>query len=103
MEHYPDAWSELSAVQRDIMVILAYDGPLTGREVTSARGVTHCAESTTYRNIDHLVAEGYVRKGDKDRRARFYGLTPSGADLVRRAVVETGVDLVGRVAADADV
>jgi len=98
MRYQPTAWTDLSGVQRDICVLLALDGPLTGREVTSGRGVTRDAETTTYRNLDHLVAEGVVQKTDKDDRARNYALTDHGADLVREAVVETGVMLVAEVA-----
>jgi len=100
MRYQPEAWTDLSGVQRDICVLLAFDGPMTGRKVTSGREVTRQAETTTYRNLDHLVASELVTKSDKDDRARLYGLTPAGADLVREAVVETGVALVGEVSAD---
>jgi len=100
MRYQPEAWTDLSGVQRDICVLLAFDGPMTGREVTSGREVTREAETTTYRNLDHLVAEGVVRKTDKDDRARNYALTTDGAALVRQAVVETGVELAGTVTSE---
>jgi len=96
MEYHPDAWTELNAVQRDILVVLAFDGPLNGQEIKNKRG--GCSNSTTYRNVEQLVATGHIKKTGDPGYPRSHSLTPDGADLVREAVVETGVMLVAEVA-----
>jgi len=102
MEYHPQAWTDLNATQRDICVILAFDGPAPGHAIDTARDTTTATESTTYKNLNTLEREGLVMWEDTNDPARHYHLTDDGADLVHMAVVETGHELAAQDRGDGE-
>ncbi|QIB74437.1 PadR family transcriptional regulator [Halogeometricum borinquense] len=81
---------ELTGFQRDLLYLVA------GLEKPHGLGIKreleqYYGESITqgrlYPNLDALVEDGYIKKGEKDRRTNFYELTANGrqAILERRA------------------
>jgi len=102
MEYQPDEWRDLHSVQRDIVVILAFDAPATGREIDQTRESGTTTESTTYKHLSKLVSKQLITFDDPGPSvARTYSLTDDGRDLVRAAVVETGASLAGQIASEA--
>ncbi len=72
---------QLTGFQRDLLyVITGMDRP-SGQEILDDindyidQPVTH---GRLYPNLDALVEQGLVEKGQLDRRTNYYALTPSG-------------------------
>jgi hypothetical protein len=86
-------WRGLSGFQRDCLeAIAALDErpghPPTGVRLIEALGESYDADvnrSRVYQNLDRLVADDLVVKGDIDRRTNGYSLTPTG-----RRVLDAG-------------
>jgi DNA-binding PadR family transcriptional regulator len=81
----------LSAFQRDILFVLARDGPQYGLAVKSALETLYGYDEThdevnhgrLYPNLDTLVDAGLVTKGALDERTNEYELTERGQRFVR--------------------
>ncbi len=78
---------ELTGFQRDLLYVIAgFDQP-SGQEIKAeleahtGREITH---GRLYPNLDTLVNQGYVDKGQIDRRTNWYALSENG----REALVE---------------
>lgn len=84
-----DAWRELNATQRDILVLLAIDGPRSGADCNRALGKDPDNSPVAYVNLDALRDRGYVESRDTDDRRVANHLTDAGRELVREGVVET--------------
>jgi DNA-binding PadR family transcriptional regulator len=88
---------DLSAFQRDVLWILAHNGPSKGLAILEAlthyygEGVNH---GRLYPNLDELVEDGLIDKGQRDRRTNEYQLSKSGeqALAVRLEWEENGRD-----------
>lgn len=87
----PDAWRELNATQRDILVLLAIDGGQTGGELNRLLGSTEPDSKVAYTNLEALRDAGLVERGEHPDHERYHAndLTDDGRALVRAAVVET--------------
>lgn len=78
---------ELTAFQRDILYAVADQDPPYGlaikRDLEEYYGeeVNH---GRLYPNLDELVDDGFLRKGELDKRTNFYELT----DKARRALAK---------------
>ena len=72
---------QLSGFQRDLLVVIAGKERPSGREVLDDvnayidQPVTH---GRLYPNLDALVEEGLVEKGQLDRRTNYYAITEKG-------------------------
>jgi DNA-binding MarR family transcriptional regulator len=79
-------WRDLTGFQRDCLeAIAALDErpghPPTGVRLIDFLGASYDADvnrSRVYQNLDRLVADDLVVKGDIDRRTNGYSLTPTG-------------------------
>jgi DNA-binding PadR family transcriptional regulator len=86
-------WRNLSGFQRDCLeAIAALDErpghPPTGVRLIEALEASYDADvnrSRVYQNLDRLVADDLVVKGDIDRRTNGYSLSPTG-----RRVLDAG-------------
>lgn len=76
----------LTGFQRDLMYVLAgFDQP-SGQSVKDEIETYYGSEINhgwLYPNLDTLVEEGYVKKGELDRRTNFYAITDAGRDAIR--------------------
>ena len=89
---------QLTGFQRDLLyVITGMDRP-SGQEILDDindyvdQPVTH---GRLYPNLDALVEEGLVEKGQLDRRTNYYALTPKGKQALesRQEWVERYVEI----------
>lgn len=78
--------AELSAFQRDILAVLARDGPVYGLAVKNAleeardEPVNH---GRLYPNLDTMIEMGLVEKSERDGRTNEYALTNAGSGKLR--------------------
>ncbi|WP_267643727.1 helix-turn-helix transcriptional regulator [Haloarchaeobius amylolyticus] len=74
---------DLSGFQRDLLYVIASldrpHGLAIKRELERYYG-KRINEGRLYPNLDVLVEEDLVRKGQKDRRTNYYELTRTGVD-----------------------
>jgi DNA-binding PadR family transcriptional regulator len=76
----------LTGFQRDLLYVIAGMDKASGRaimdelEEDTGREITR---GRLYPNLDTLVAEGLVRKGQLDRRTNYYSLTDDGWDRLQ--------------------
>jgi len=65
---------------RDMLVVIdGFDDDPSGQEILTAMresGYPDCSHGRLYPNIDRLVDNGYVEKGEIDRRTNWHALTP---------------------------
>ncbi|MFC5365694.1 helix-turn-helix transcriptional regulator [Salinirubrum litoreum] len=86
-------WRDLSGFQRDCLEAIATlderpGHPPTGVRLIEFLGASYDAavnRSRVYQNLDRLVADDLVVKGDIDRRTNGYSLSPTG-----RRVLDAG-------------
>jgi DNA-binding PadR family transcriptional regulator len=77
----------LTGFQRDLLYIIAGMDKASGRaimdelEADTGREITR---GRLYPNLDTLVAEGLVRKGQLDRRTNYYSLTEEGWEQIQQ-------------------
>lgn len=102
MEHYPDAWRALSAIQRDICVILAFKGPSTGAEIRTHYGVDNISGASISRNLQKLRDRSLVDRSPEASQKGLNALTERGREIVREAVINTGIELNGGLAKVSD-
>ena len=78
---------DLTAFQRDLLYVSAgFDKPPSGQMVGSELEEYYESEinyGRLYPNLDELVEQGLVEKGQIDRRTNSYVLTEAGHDAIR--------------------
>lgn len=83
-------FADLSALQRDLLLLLAWSQPSTGAGLKTDLATQHgetVADPTFYKNLDKLADSGLVEKNIRhhDGRSNSYSLTEEGRRCVRRA------------------
>lgn len=77
---------ELSALQRDLLFVIAGTGPASGQalksELTRAQDV-ELLPGVLYSNLDELADAGFVAKGEQDGRTNRYTVTDAGREALR--------------------
>jgi DNA-binding PadR family transcriptional regulator len=77
---------ELTGFQRDLLYTVAgLDKPSGQRvldEINDDIGTVN--HGRLYPNLDDLVEEGYVKRGQQDRRTNYYEMTETGERVLRR-------------------
>lgn len=84
-------WSELTGFRRDMLVAVSRlekaDKPCYGLAIQELlekqHGTVH--HSHLYTNLEALVADGYLEKGEIDARTNKYALTPETRDMLEAA------------------
>lgn len=80
IKNIQDGCAGMSAFQSDLLVVLADNEPCKG--VTIMRDIENRYPTVTagrlYPNLDELVAEGLVKKREKDGRTNEYAITDKG-------------------------
>ncbi|WP_114579236.1 PadR family transcriptional regulator [Saliphagus sp. LR7] len=77
---------ELTGFQRDLLVVLSGMETPSGSEIMSVveneqdRSVLH---GRLYPNLDDLVDEGYIEKGELDGRTNYYAITGEGYEKLQ--------------------
>ena len=77
---------ELTGFQRDLLYIIADQGQPSGQDVRREleeyydKKVNH---GRLYPNLDTLVEEDYVQKGEKDQRTNCYVITTKGVNEIQ--------------------
>jgi DNA-binding PadR family transcriptional regulator len=71
---------ELTGFQRDLLYVIAGADRPSGQEikVQISQFVGDVNHGRLYPNLDALVEEGYVNKGQHDRRTNYYELSEKG-------------------------
>ncbi|WP_049901198.1 PadR family transcriptional regulator [Natrinema sp. J7-1] len=78
---------QLTGFQRDLLYVIAGKDRPSGQEILDdinsyiEQPVTH---GRLYPNLDTLVETDLVEKGELDRRANYYALTPKGRRALQR-------------------
>ncbi|WP_114577185.1 PadR family transcriptional regulator [Saliphagus sp. LR7] len=75
----------VSAFQRDLLVVLAGFARPSGQTIKAELEEyyrTELNDSHLYSNLERLVDEGVVEKGELDGRTNFYALTAEGDDAL---------------------
>jgi DNA-binding PadR family transcriptional regulator len=77
---------ELTGFQRDLLYVIAGADRPSGQEIKIqiSQFVGEVNHGRLYPNLDALVEEGYVEKGQHDRRTNYYEISEKG----RRALEE---------------
>lgn len=76
---------ELTGFQRDLLYVIAgLDDPhgLAIKEELEEYYTTEVHHGRLYPNLDALVEEGFVEKGEIDRRTNFYRLSDRGTRAI---------------------
>lgn len=77
---------ELTGFQRDLLyVINGFDTP-SGQAIKQELEEYYPQEinqGRLYPNLDALVSESFVTKGEQDRRTNYYAITEKGEELLR--------------------
>lgn len=79
--------NDLTAFQRDILFVIAGQDNPHGLEIKESLDNYYGGEvnhGRLYPNLDELVSEGLVDKGEKDKRTNWYALTGEGKDTVQQ-------------------
>ncbi|ELZ80468.1 PadR family transcriptional regulator [Haloferax larsenii] len=76
---------ELTGFQRDLLYVIAGTERPSGQEIKEiiSRDVGEVNHGRLYPNLDALVEQGYVNKGQHDRRTNFYEISESGKTAIR--------------------
>lgn len=71
---------ELTGFQRDLLYVIAGADRPSGQEikVQISQFVGEVNHGRLYPNLDALVEEGYVEKGQHDRRTNYYEISEKG-------------------------
>lgn len=88
MPTLPTEWTDLNAIQRDILTVLAIHGPTTGSDVNDALGRDPENRSWTHRNLVTLRKQGFVASTEVDDCTQRNELTEDGWALVNEGVIE---------------
>lgn len=77
---------ELTAFQRDVLVVLNDVDGLNGREIKEKleeEGDREVHHARLYTNLNELLDDGYVDKSSLDGRTNEYSVTEKGTDELR--------------------
>lgn len=77
---------ELTAFQRDILIVLNDGDGLNGRELKELlerEGDREVHHARLYTNLNKLLDDGYVDKSSRDGRTNEYSVTERGAEELR--------------------
>lgn len=77
----------LTAFQRDILFVIAGEENPHGLAIKESLSDYYNDEvnhGRLYPNLDILVSEGLVIKGEKDKRTNWYALTQEGVSVVQQ-------------------
>ncbi|MEF8801951.1 PadR family transcriptional regulator [Natronomonas sp.] len=76
---------ELTAFQRDLLYVTAGLDRPSGQEIKSEllESIDRITHGRLYPNLDTLVEQGYLDRGQIDRRTNFYELTEFGRSAIR--------------------
>ena len=77
---------ELTAFQRDVLVVLNDVDGLNGREIKEKlerEGDREVHHARLYTNLNELLDDGYVDKSSLDGRTNEYSVTEKGTDALR--------------------
>jgi len=83
-----DGWRDLTACQRDVLVTLAIEGPLSTKQIHDRARADVNGTTTTYRAVYALQDKGFVTvDGHGTDGGKQNTLTDEGRRLVGRVVV----------------
>lgn len=76
---------DLTGFQRDLLLVVSGMERPSGQDVKTEleRQLGDITHARLYPNLDTLVEEGFVEKGEIDRRTNSYSLTESGFEALR--------------------
>lgn len=78
--------AELTGFQRDLLIVLSGMGTPSGSEImqkveeSQDRSVLH---GRLYSNLDELVEDGFIEKGEIDGRTNYYAITDEGYEKLQ--------------------
>jgi DNA-binding PadR family transcriptional regulator len=74
----------LTGFQRDLLYAISSQTKPSGQEIKEIleRDVEEVRHGRLYPNLDTLVEEGLVEKGQLDRRTNYYDITEEGKQLL---------------------
>jgi DNA-binding PadR family transcriptional regulator len=75
----------LTGFQRDLLYAISSQTKPSGQEIKEIleRDVDEVRHGRLYPNLDTLVENDYVEKGQLDRRTNYYEITEEGKQLLR--------------------
>ncbi|KAB1185045.1 MULTISPECIES: PadR family transcriptional regulator [Haloferax] len=75
---------ELTGFQRDLLYVIAGAERPSGQEIKEmiSKDVGEVNHGRLYPNLDALVEQGYVNKGQHDRRTNFYEMSEKGRESI---------------------
>ncbi|WP_318570752.1 PadR family transcriptional regulator [Salinigranum marinum] len=75
----------LTGFQRDLLYAISSQSKPSGQEIKEVleRDVEEVRHGRLYPNLDTLVDQEYVEKGQLDRRTNYYEITEKGEKLLR--------------------
>jgi DNA-binding PadR family transcriptional regulator len=75
----------LTGFQRDLLYAISSQTKPSGQEIKEIleRDVEEVRHGRLYPNLDTLVENDYVEKGQLDRRTNYYEITEEGRQLLR--------------------
>jgi DNA-binding PadR family transcriptional regulator len=75
----------LTGFQRDLLYAISSQSKPSGQEIKEIleRDVEEVRHGRLYPNLDTLVDQEYVEKGQLDRRTNYYEITEKGEELLR--------------------
>jgi DNA-binding PadR family transcriptional regulator len=75
----------LTGFQRDLLYAISSQSKPSGQEIKEIleRDVEEVRHGRLYPNLDTLVEQDYVEKGQLDRRTNYYEITEAGEELLR--------------------
>jgi DNA-binding PadR family transcriptional regulator len=75
---------ELTGFQRDLLYVIAGSDRPSGQEIKERIGkdVGEVNHGRLYPNLDALVEEGLVDKGQQDRRTNYYTISEEGQQAI---------------------
>ena len=76
---------ELTGFQRDLLYVIAGSDRPSGQEIKERIGkdVGEVNHGRLYPNLDALVEDGLVDKGQQDRRTNYYTISETGQEAIR--------------------
>lgn len=76
---------ELTGFQRDLLYVIAGADRPSGQEIKERieEDIDEVNHGRLYPNLDALVEEGLVDKGQQDRRTNYYMISESGRRVIR--------------------
>lgn len=77
---------DLTGFQRDTLTVIAGLDEPSGQQVKEELEKQHdeVNHGRLYPNLDALVEEGYVDKGEIDRRTNYYALSEQGREALQK-------------------